>query len=217
MIEYDAAPSVGVDDLVTEFRRQNLDFLGHPIKKSADTYWWTSTMLRFYTRDQVRPYQVCAAVFSARAIRHLAECRLRQGRSGVSDGKQWPIGETFVGTELALADFRLRDLSSFGRMTRYDWWPPIHEAELPDCAGEVFVHPVLAGRRYVTSLFKSGILSGLIVTAKLIAAAAVRRTPRRKMTPSSTLVPASAPVSPAQAAVLSNFCGSGTTDALEAD
>jgi hypothetical protein len=135
-------------------------------------------MLRFYSREQVRPYQICATIMSARAIDHLAATRKRHAASGVADASDWPIGETYVGTELAAAGFRLAELSDFGKLTRYDWWPPIHERELPRCLDEVFVHPVLSGRRYVKSLFKSSFRSGMIVSAKLIAGA-VTRTSRR--------------------------------------
>jgi hypothetical protein len=167
MIEYDAVPNTDLDKLVLEFRDQDIDFLGQPIAKTLEAYWWTDTMLHFYARDQVRPCLICAAVFSARAVRHLAERRLRQGRAyDLPDATKWPIGETFIGTELALGGFRLRDLSAFGRLTRYDWWPPAHESELPDFAGDVFVHPVLVGRHYVTSLFKSNFVSGLIAVLK---------------------------------------------------
>ena len=180
MIEYDAVPSAGLDALVQECRDQGVDFVGEPIAKPMEKYWWTSTMLRFYPRPQVRPYLICAAVFSARAVRHLAECRLRQG-SGYDrpDATQWPIGETFIGTELTASGFRVRNLSSFGRLTRYDWWPPTHESELPDWSDDLFVHPVLIGRPYLKSLFKSGIISGLIVVVKFTLAG-VARTLRRK-------------------------------------
>lgn len=173
-VEYDAVPNVDLDDIIREFRAKELDFAGHAIAKTPDTYWWTSTMLRFYRPEEVRPTQICAAIFSARAIRHLAACRKRHAASGITEPKDWPIGETFVGTELAQAGFRIRDLSSFGKLTRYDWWPPIHERELPYCDGEVFVHPVLAGRRYVKSVFKSNWRSGVIVSVKLLAAATAR-------------------------------------------
>lgn len=173
-VEYDAVPIVDIDDLVRDFRADQLDFVGHTIAKPVDDYWWTSTMLRFYERSQIRPYQMCASICSDRAIRHLAACRMRHGATGVTDPKEWPIGESFVGTELALAGFRLRELSTYGKLTRYDWWPPIHERELPYCAGEIFVHPVLTGRRYVKSVFKSNFRSGLIVSAKLAATVIAR-------------------------------------------
>lgn len=168
VVEYDAVPNAGLDDLIEQCRAQGVDFVGEPIVKPLDLYWWTHTMLRFYPRMAVRPCLICAAVFSARAARHLAERRLEQGRAyDLPHAREWPIGEAFVGTELALHGFRLRDLASFGRLTRYDWWPPTHESELQGLGGEVFVHPVLTGRRYVMSVFKSGVLSGLIVTAKI--------------------------------------------------
>jgi hypothetical protein len=177
-VEYDAVPNVDLDDVVRRFRAEELDLVGRTIDKAPDIYWWTNTMLRFYSKDQVRPYQICATIMSARAIDHLAATRKRHAALGVTDARQWPIGETFVGTELSVAGFRMGELSDFGKLTRYDWWPPIHERELPRCTDEIFVHPVLAGRRYVKSLFKSSFRSGMIVSAKLIAGA-VTRAPRR--------------------------------------
>jgi hypothetical protein len=180
MVEYDAVPNIDLDLMVQECREKGFDFVGQPITKTLEAYWWTSTMLHFYARDQVRPYLICASVFSARAVRHLAECRLRQGSRGdLPDASQWPMGETFVGTELALSGFRLHNLSAFGKLTRYDWWPPTHESELADFAGEAFVHPVLVGQSYVRSLFKSNFVSGLVVVVKFAMARAVRAARRR--------------------------------------
>ncbi len=178
-VEYDAVPNVDIDDLVRRFRAEELDLVGRTIvNKTPDTYWWTSTMRHFYSMDQIRPYQICATIMSARAIDHLAATRKRHAASGVTDVRDWPIGETFVGTELAAAGFRMRELSDFGKLTRYDWWPPIHERELSRCTDEVFVPPVLSGRRYVKSLFKSNFRSGMIASAKLIAGAVTRASRR---------------------------------------
>lgn len=195
-VEYDAVPIVGLDDLVREFRAEGLDLVGHTIPKPADEYWWTSTMLRFYERAQIRPYQMCASICSDRAIRHLAACRMRHGATGVTEAKEWPIGEAFIATELGLAGFRLRELSTFGKLTRYDWWPPIHERELPYCTGEIFVHPVLNGRRYIKSVFKSNFRSGLIVSTKL-AASVIARLWRRWYQPDPDTMPS--PVEPSAA------------------
>ena len=183
-VEYDAVPNVDLDELVQRFRAEELDLVGRTIDKAPQTYWWTKTMLRFYRMEQVRPYQICATILSARAIDHLAATRKRHAAAGVSDPSEWPIGEAFVGTELSVAGLRMGELSDFGKLTRYDWWPPIHERELPHCSGEVFVHPVLAGRRYLKSLFKSSFRSGVIVSAKLILAV-VSRALRRPLSTSS--------------------------------
>ena len=187
MIEYDAVPNCSLDRLVQECQDLDIDFLGQPIAKTLDEYWWTGTMLRFYEREQVKPYLICAAVFSAGAVRHLGECRRRQGSDyEAQDASQWPIGETFIGTELSAAGFRLHDLAAFGSLTRYDWWPPTHESELQDFAADIFIHPVLTGRRYVSSLFKSNFVSGVIVLVK-IGLARLARTMRRRVR--SGLVP----------------------------
>lgn len=174
-VEYDAVPTVGIDDLVERFCAEGLDLVGRTIiNKTPHTYWWTNTMLHFYSMDQVRPYQICATITSARAVDHLGATRKRHAATGVTDPRRWPIGETFVGTELFAAGFKTRELADFGKLTRYDWWPPIHERELKRCADEVFVHPVLSGRRYLKSLFKSSFRSGVIVSAKLAIGALAR-------------------------------------------
>lgn len=178
-VEYDAVPNVDIDDLVQQFRAEDLDLVGRTItNKTPDNYWWTHTMLHFYSTDQVRPYQICATITSARAVDHLGATRKRHAATGITDPRHWPIGETFVGTELFAAGFKTRELADFGKLTRYDWWPPIHERELKRCADEVFVHPVLSGRRYVKSLFKSNFRSGVIVSAKLAIAALARMVQR---------------------------------------
>lgn len=176
MIEYDAVPNTCLDALVAQCREGGVDFVGETITKPLDQYWWTRTMLRFYDRAELKPCLICAAVFSARAADALAQRRREHGLVyDLPDARQWPIGEAYVGTELARQGFVTRELSSFGHLSRYDWWPPTHEAELQGLGSEVFVHPVLTGRRYVMSVFKSGFVSGLIVTAKIAVGWASRR------------------------------------------
>ena len=168
MIEYDAVVNVNLDILVDTMRQQELDLVGHGVEKTDANYWWTHTMLRFYDRAVVRPYLICVSAFSVKAIKHLAACRLRHAESGVRDPEEWPIGECLVGTELALANFRIGDLADFGSLKRYDWWPPMHERELRRLTGEAVIHPVLVGRRFAKSLFKSNFKSGVIATGKFL-------------------------------------------------
>ena len=193
MIEYDAVPTGPLAPLVRECQALGADFVGQPIAKTAREYWWTSTMVAHYPNTAVRPYLICAAIFSAAAVRHLAACRRRQGLGHhPANTGQWPIGEAFVGTELAQHGFRLLPLSHFGRLARYDWWPPTHESELPELAGEAFVHPVLVGRRYVQSVFKSHLSSGLIALLKFTLPGQLRQLPRRtwrRLVPRPAAVP----------------------------
>jgi len=166
MLEYDAVLQIDLDMMIQACRDEEIDLVAYKIEKSLDDYWWTDSMLYFYRREEIYPVLICAAVISAKAIRHLAACRLRQGRESIDDS-QWPVGEAFVGTELSAAGFKLRALSAFGLVARYDWWPPTHESELRDLPHQAFVHPVLTGRRYVSSLFKNGRITGVVAMFRL--------------------------------------------------
>ncbi len=184
VVEYDAVPNRPMDSLVEACAAHSIDLLGQPIAQSTDQYYWTGSMTRFYPRDAVRPFLVCAAVLSRRAIEHLAACRIAQGHTmqseehGPADAARWPIGECFIATELGQAGFAIRDLSSFGRLSKFDWWPPYHESELPDLGGELFVHPVLIGRRYWRSFFKTSLKWALIKMAKQLPPRLLRRLAR---------------------------------------
>ena len=189
VVEYDAVPNRRIDALAAECAARGIDLLGQPIAQSADQYYWTGSMTRFYPREAVRPFLVCAAVLSRRAIEHLAACRIAQGAGfDPADAAQWPIGECFIATELGQAGlgqaglshagFAIRELSSLGRLTKFDWWPPYHESELPDLRGELFVHPVLVGRRYWRSFFKTSLKWALIKMAKQLPPRLLRRLAR---------------------------------------
>ena len=176
IVEYDAVPARGIDALVEACAARSIDLVGQPIATPVDTYFWTGRMTRFYPRDAVRPFLVCAVVLSRRAIEHLAARRIEQGRTyDLADAAQWPIGECFIATELGQAGFTIRDLSSFGPLGRFDWWPPYHESELPDLPGELFIHPVLIGRRYWRSFFKVDLKWALIKMAKQLPPRLLRR------------------------------------------
>jgi len=58
---------------------------------------------------------------------------------------------------------RSADLSRYGSIDALKWWPPNLESELPEFAGQPFVHPILDRDRYVGSIMKySGGLTGFI-------------------------------------------------------
>jgi hypothetical protein len=181
MVEYDAVPNTDIDRLVAGCAAQSVDMAGQSLAITQDNYYWTDSMTRFYERSEMRPYLVCAAVLSRRAIEHLAACRIEQGRGyDLPDASRWPIGECFMATELGHAGFRIADLSSFGRLTKFDWWPPYHETELQDLQDELFVHPVLIGDRYWQSFFKTSLKWALIKMAKQFSKRAWRRLGRSR-------------------------------------
>ena len=67
-----------------------------------------------------------------------------------------------------MANFRIGDLADFGSLKRYDGWPPTHEREPRLLTGEAVIHPVLVGRRFAKSLFKSNFKSGMIALGKFL-------------------------------------------------
>lgn len=166
MIEYDVVFQASLDELVQTFRAEKLDLVAQPIDKPLDEYWWTNSMLHFYRREQVFPVLICTAIVSANAARYLAACRRAQGGEAVTVA-QWPIGEAFVGTAARAGGLQCRAFSAFGKLARYDWWPPTHESELRDFPDQIVLHPVLTGRRYANSLFKNGKVTGLVACARL--------------------------------------------------
>ena len=179
IVEYDAVPNRRIDALVEACAAQSIDLLGQPIATSVDRYYWTGCMTRFYPQEAIRPFLVCAVVLSRQAIEHLAACRLEQGfKYDLADASKWPIGECFIATELEHAGFAIRSLSSFGRLTKFDWWPPYHESEVPDLPDELFIHPVLIGRRYWRSFFKTSFKWALIKMAKKLPPRVMRRLAR---------------------------------------
>lgn len=182
MVEYDAVVQIDLGGMVQSFRAAGLDFIGQPIVKPLAQYWWTASMRRFYGDAQIHPFLICFAVFSSRAIKHLAMCRLAQGCADVTSA-EWPVGECFVGTELSLHQFRIQHLSASGRLTHYDWWPPVHESELPDHERDIVLHPVLNGRRYVKSLFKNGYVTGCVAIWRLKLGAVMLRALARGLRP----------------------------------
>jgi hypothetical protein len=52
--------------------------------------------------------------------------------------------------------FIVRELGEFGKVDKYNWWPPIHEKDLPSLEDQAFLHPVLDERKYVASCVRHG-------------------------------------------------------------
>ena len=52
--------------------------------------------------------------------------------------------------------FVVRKLGEFGGVDKYNWWPPIHEEDLPSLQDQAFLHPVLDERKYVASCVRYG-------------------------------------------------------------
>jgi hypothetical protein len=155
MVEYDVAVHCDLDALAAEALHRGVDLIAFPIRESVDDWGWTYTLEGVWPRHQILNRLLCISGFSDRAVAHLLTVRLdHAARYGRGEFQFWPFCEGFVPTALHEAGFTLESLTSFGATDCYEWWPPYHESELPDLSGQAFVHPVLTGPPYVTSLLR---------------------------------------------------------------
>jgi hypothetical protein len=158
MIEYDAVPNYDLDLLVSSARSNAIDFIAQPIETPVADWKWTASCQPAFETSAILPYLLCVAVFSRQALEALRARRLalsEQFKAG--EIKVWPMAEGFVASELARTGATIRHLADYGRLERYDVWPPYHERSLPLLADETFVHPVLTGRRYLRVLLRNGL------------------------------------------------------------
>jgi hypothetical protein len=158
-VEYDAVINGDIGALVATMAAQKVDFIGRRIDEPVSQWGWTPTCDTIYDAADLRPYLNAISFYSLRAVRHLRERRLELSRL-FRDGKisQFPMSEAFIGTELALKGYSLGNLPDFGDTSRFTWWPPSVEDELPELAHCTFIHPVLEGARCAASLIRDNLV-----------------------------------------------------------
>ena len=169
MIEYDAVPNYDLDLLVSSACSGAVDFIAQPIETPVAHWKWTASCAEVFETVAIFPYLLCVAVFSRQALERMRARRLMlsdQFRAG--EVTAWPMAEGFVGSELIRTGATVRHLEEYGRLERYDVWPPYHERSLPRLGNEIFVHPVLTGKRYLRCLLRNGLRSALRAQSDLL-------------------------------------------------
>lgn len=161
--EYDCVVNFDIAQIIQTMVEEKLDFVGEPIRVPIEKWRWAKTARPLYPDHvEISGRLVCFAAFSRGFANKLQFARrdhtqriLSQGRhSGIA----WPNNEAFVGSEIARLQARERPLSDFGKVERYNWWPPSHERDLPLLQDQDFLHPVLDERKYVASCLQYGSL-----------------------------------------------------------
>ncbi len=156
-IEYDAVVNVSVDELVARLDSGGVDVLGLTNKdiEPIETWHWRSSCLDAYSPEEIKGVLICFSAYSKRALQRLEHARSAQAEEFHRGAiKRWPYCEAYVATEAHRQNLSVHQLSQFGDVDRYRWWPPYLEEELPRFAGNSFVHPVLDAPKFVPSLFK---------------------------------------------------------------
>lgn len=149
-VEYDCVVQCSLEMFVARAVLLGADFVALPIARPFVEWHWTPYQHNVYpaAENQIALLNVC--FFSSRALRLLQERRLAMKND--PSVRAWPSSELFVPSELVRAGMNWVSLAHFGDVSRYDWFPPMMEEDLPAADGDAFLHPVLDRRRYLTSM-----------------------------------------------------------------
>ncbi|WP_124849720.1 hypothetical protein [Acidipila sp. EB88] len=151
-IEFDANIRQSLDTLIDALARDEVDYLGFPIRKRASEWPWYSAHLDIYGPDMLVALS-CFAVFSHRALALLLARRQVMSKAFAAGRLSfWPNNEAFLPNEIRNARLHMEALATYGPDKHYDWWPPLEESALDGLGEQMFVHPVLHGTRFVRSL-----------------------------------------------------------------
>lgn len=154
-LEYDVNLHLSVDDLVGRVAADDVDIVSLERRPTGSDWHWMSSIRGVYPEAEAAHHLICFSIFSGRGLDTLSAARLAQAdryRNGALPA--WPFCEAFIPMEARRQGLKLAQLSEYGDVDRYDWWPPFPERELPALQGHAFVHPVLDRPRFITSLFK---------------------------------------------------------------
>ena len=153
MCEYDAVINVDVDDVVKAAASDRADYVACPLTNKSH---WTETCEGVYPENTILYNWLNAiSLHSRRSVDFLLQRRrqlTQRFKSG--DITNWPYSEPFIATEMHNNGFVTRELSSYGKMEQFDWWPPNHERNLPSLQDQAFLHPILDEGKYVASCLR---------------------------------------------------------------
>ena len=155
-LEYDVNVNLNLDEVVGRVAADQADVVALSEEGDPSIWYWRSSCLGFYAPDEVSHLLVCLSIFSSGALRVLASKRLEHAaafRAGVTTA--WPMCEGYIGSESTKQGLKVVELSTYGDVKAYRWWPPYAERELPMLDHNGFIHPVLEPSRFVPSVLKS--------------------------------------------------------------
>jgi hypothetical protein len=156
MCEYDAVLNVDIDEFVRTAERDRVDYIGFPVATSFSQWDWRETCDGVYPETvTLHNWLNCISLHSRRSIEFLLERRkILAQRYKSGDIANWPYAEAFIPTEMQNNGFVVRKLGDFGKVEKYNWWPPNHESDLPLLQNQDFLHPVLDDQNYFVSCLR---------------------------------------------------------------
>lgn len=153
MFEHDAVCNIDLDQLVQGVDRDKVDYVAFPLTPNR----WPLRSGKGVYPDTFKFHQSlnCISLHSKRSVAFLLERRqILSRRYEAGEIPNWPNNELFMPTEMHNNGFVVRALGDFGKVERYDWWPPTLEDDLPSLQDQAFLHPVLDEPRYITSCLR---------------------------------------------------------------
>jgi hypothetical protein len=153
MFEHDAVCNLDIDEFVQAVDRDRVDYVAFPLVPNG----WPLRSGKDIYPDTFKLHQSlnCISLHSTRSVAFLLDRRQSLTRSYIAgDIPNWPNNELFVSTEMHNNGFVVRALGDFGKVDRYDWWPPTHEDDLANLEDQAFLHPVLDEKRYLVSCMR---------------------------------------------------------------
>jgi hypothetical protein len=147
--EYDCVVPSALEQFVTSAASRGADLVALPMLSDFHKWHWTPYLRNVYPLNEVRRALLCVSLYSSRALNLLYQRRLAM--SSDPSFVEWPNSELFVPTEVERAGMTWLPIGEFGDASRYVWFPPKLEDDLP-AVNESFLHPVLDRRRYINSM-----------------------------------------------------------------
>ena len=156
MCEYDTIFNVEIDDFVAAAAADRVDYVGFPLPDKFGSWPWSKTCEGVYPAAfKLYNWLNAISLHSKRSIEFMLKRRRSLTRSyKAGDIANWPYSEAFIATEMHNNGFAVRSLGDFGKVEKYNWWPPTHERDLPSLQNQDFLHPVLDEPKYTASCLK---------------------------------------------------------------
>ncbi len=148
MIEFDVVTNVDLVGMADAAIADNADVIAYRFQHAEPEWPWLPSCGTVY--DQVWRGLIPVLGLSRLAIEYLFERRRRlTKRFRAGEIQSMPYCEAFVPSEIMQSGlFKVRDLSSFGDTSQFEFWPPTLDRRVA-LAGPAFLHPVLDERRFI--------------------------------------------------------------------
>jgi hypothetical protein len=149
-VEYDCVLQCSLEQFVSSAVSKGADLVAMPMLSIFHLWHWWPYQRNVYPSNEVQRALLNVCFLSSSALKLLYKRRLEMGTD--RSVTAWPNSELFVPSEVVRAGMRWLLLGDFGDLSKYVWFPPTLEEDLPPVTGDAFFHPVLDRRRYLSSM-----------------------------------------------------------------